>query len=65
VKKTLAMILVLMMVLCLSTAAMAESYDMAPRKVEGTLKVALIPVTINTSYTMTINGAKAYIADKG
>lgn len=64
-KKTLALVLVLIMMLCMGCAAMAESYDMAPRKVEGTLKVALIPVTINTSYTMTINGAKAYIADKG
>ena len=64
-KKTLALILVLVLTLAFGCALAEETYDMAPRKVEGTLKVALIPVTINTSYTMTINGAKAYIESQG
>ncbi len=36
----------------------------APIK-DRTLKVGLIPVTMNTAYTMTINGAKKQIEDKG
>lgn len=46
--------------------AAAETYDMQPMKItDHTLKVALIPVTINTSYTMTINGAKEHIKTMG
>lgn len=38
---------------------------MKPKAIaDRTLKVGLVPVVINTSYTMTINGAKAYIEDK-
>lgn len=66
-KKILAIVLVSIMMLSLGSMAFAEeTYNMSPRTVtDHTLKVALIPVTINTSYTMTINGAKKYIEDKG
>lgn len=37
-----------------------------PRKItDRTLKIAMIPVTMNTAYTMTINGAKAEIENLG
>lgn len=66
-KKILAAVLVTVLVLSLCSMAFAEeTYNMSPRQVtDHTLKVALIPVTINTSYTMTINGAKKYIEDQG
>lgn len=65
-KKALALMMALALMLTCAFAMAEETYDMAPRTVsDRTLKVALIPVTINTSYTMTINGAKAYIADQG
>ena len=41
-------------------------YAVQPRSIKDrTLKVGLIPVTMNTAYTMTINGAKKQIEDKG
>lgn len=47
-------------------ATETDTYDMQPRTItDHTLKVALIPVTINTSYTMTINGAKEHIKTMG
>ena len=66
-KRILAVVLAAILVLSLGSIAFAEeTYDMAPRQItDHTLKVALIPVTINTSYTMTINGAKKYIEDQG
>lgn len=44
----------------------AQEYAVAPRKItDRTLKVALIPITMNTAYSMTINGAKKEIEEKG
>lgn len=44
----------------------AGEYAVAPRKItDRTLKVALIPITMNTAYSMTINGAKKEIEEKG
>lgn len=48
-----------------TTGISNEGYTIKPFKKEGTLKVALIPVTINTSYTMTINGANERIKIQG
>lgn len=43
-----------------------QGYGVQPRSIKDrTLKVGLIPVTMNTAYTMTINGAKKQIEDKG
>lgn len=50
----------------LSTVATAEdTYPVKPRKLDKKLNVALVPVTMNTAYTMTINGAKERIAEYG
>lgn len=43
-----------------------EEYGVKPRQVTGRkIKLGLIPVTMNTAYTMTINGAKKQIAENG
>ncbi len=52
-------------VLCVAAAAAAGDYAVKPRKIDGKLRVALVPVTMNTAYTMTINGAKEEIARLG
>lgn len=44
----------------------AGEYVVKPRQItDRTLKVALIPITMNTAYSMTINGAKKQIEEKG
>jgi ribose transport system substrate-binding protein len=44
----------------------SEAYAVAPRQITNrNLTVALVPVTMNTAYTMTINGAKEQIAELG
>ncbi len=49
-----------------ATATETDTYDLQPTTItDHTLKVALIPVTINTSYTMTINGAKEHVETMG
>lgn len=43
-----------------------EEYAVKPRQItDRKLKLGLIPVTMNTAYTMTINGAKKHIAETG
>lgn len=66
-KRVFVLLLAAALMLSFTGMAMADAtYNMQPRTVtDHTLRVALIPVTINTSYTMTINGAKAYIKDQG
>ncbi|NBH70637.1 sugar ABC transporter substrate-binding protein [Clostridiaceae bacterium] len=47
-------------------AAGQEEYAVKPRQITGRkIKLGLIPVTMNTAYTMTINGAKKHIAETG
>ncbi len=47
-------------------AAGTEEYGVKPRKItDRKIKLGLIPVTMNTAYTMTINGAKKQIAENG
>lgn len=47
-------------------AAEAEEYAVKPRQIsDRKVKLGLIPVTMNTAYTMTINGAKKQIAETG
>ncbi|HCD42839.1 MAG TPA: hypothetical protein DEQ64_03695 [Lachnoclostridium sp.] len=49
-----------------SAAAGTEEYGVKPRKItDRKIKLGLIPVTMNTAYTMTINGAKKQIAENG
>lgn len=44
----------------------AEEYGVKPRSItDRKIKLGLIPVTMNTAYTMTINGAKKHIAETG
>lgn len=44
----------------------AAEYAVKPRSItDRKIKLALIPVTMNTAYTMTINGAKQRIAELG
>ncbi len=66
-KKMLTLVIAIAMSLMLGCTAFAEeTYHMEPKMIaDRTLKVGLVPVVINTSYTMTINGARAYIEDKG
>lgn len=46
--------------------AEAEGYAVKPRQItDRKIKLGLIPVTMNTAYTMTINGAKKHIAETG
>ena len=46
--------------------APAEEYAVKPRQItDRKIKLGLIPVTMNTAYTMTINGAKKQIAATG
>ncbi len=48
------------------TASGTEEYGVKPRKItDRKIKLGLIPVTMNTAYTMTINGAKKQIAENG
>jgi ribose transport system substrate-binding protein len=42
-----------------------DTYAVKPRQLNRNLRVALVPVTMNTAYTMTINGAKEEIARLG
>jgi len=43
-----------------------EEYGVKPRKItDRKIKLGLIPITMNTAYTMTINGAKKQIAENG
>lgn len=42
-----------------------DGYAVKPRKIDRKLTVAIVPVTMNTAYTMTINGAKEEIARLG
>ncbi len=43
-------------------AAAQEEYAVKPRQItDRKIKLGLIPVTMNTAYTMTINGAKKHI----
>ena len=47
-------------------AAEENVYTVAPRTItDRTLNVAIVPITMNTSYTMTIKGAIQEVADKG
>ena len=47
-------------------AAEETVYTVAPRTItDRTLNVAIVPITMNTSYTMTIKGAIQEVADKG
>ena len=47
-------------------AAEDNVYTVAPRTItDRTLNVAIVPITMNTSYTMTIKGAIQEVADKG
>lgn len=47
-------------------AAGQDVYPVKPRKItDRKLTVALVPITMNTAYTMTINGAKEEIAKLG
>ncbi len=47
-------------------AAAQEEYAVKPRQItDRKIKLGLIPVTMNTAYTMTINGAKKHIAETG
>jgi len=49
-----------------SSASGTEEYGVKPRKItDRKIKLGLIPVTMNTAYTMTINGAKRQIAENG
>ena len=49
-----------------STETAAEEYAVKPRQItDRTIKLGLIPVTMNTAYTMTINGAKKHIEETG
>lgn len=49
-----------------SAPADEATYTVKPRQItDRTLNVALVPVTMNTSYTMTIKGAIQDIADRG
>lgn len=49
-----------------SSAEAAEGYAVKPRKItDRKIKLGFIPVTMNTAYTMTINGAKKAIANNG
>ena len=48
------------------TAASGEEYMVKPRQItDRKVKLGLIPVAMNTAYTMTINGAKKQIAENG
>lgn len=43
-----------------------DGYAVKPRQItDRKVKLGLIPVTMNTAYTMTINGAKKHIAETG
>lgn len=42
-----------------------DAYAVKPRQLNHKLRVALVPVTMNTAYTMTINGAREEIARLG
>jgi ribose transport system substrate-binding protein len=42
-----------------------EGYAVKPRKISRKLTVAIVPVTMNTAYTMTINGAREEIKRLG
>ena len=47
-------------------AASGEEYMVKPRQItDRKVKLGLIPVAMNTAYTMTINGAKKQIAENG
>lgn len=47
-------------------SADGDGYAVKPRQItDRKLKLGLIPVTMNTAYTMTINGAKKHIAETG
>lgn len=47
-------------------AAEEQVYSVEPRKItDRTLNVAIVPITMNTSYTMTIKGALQEVEDKG
>lgn len=47
-------------------AAEENVYTVTPRTItDRTLNVAIVPITMNTSYTMTIKGAIQEVADKG
>lgn len=47
-------------------AAEDNVYTVVPRTItDRTLNVAIVPITMNTSYTMTIKGAIQEVADKG
>lgn len=48
------------------SAAAGEEYMVKPRQItDRKVKLGLIPVTMNTAYTMTINGAKKQIEENG
>ncbi len=47
-------------------SAEGAEYAVKPRQItDRKIKLGLIPVTMNTAYTMTINGAKKHIAETG
>ena len=47
-------------------SAEGVEYAVKPRQItDRKIKLGLIPVTMNTAYTMTINGAKKHIAETG
>jgi len=49
-----------------ATEAAGGEYAVKPRQItDHTIKLGLIPVTMNTAYTMTINGAKRRIEETG
>ena len=62
----LALVFALSLVWTACFAAENTAYAVKPRKVTGhKLVVGLVPVTMNTAYTMTINGAKEEIKKLG
>ena len=62
----LGLFLTVCIVVSCSRQQAEDTYSVKPRQITGRkLKVALIPVTMNTAYTMTINGAKEEITRLG